>query len=202
MITSQKLMAMGVSAESAEDFCLPLDAACASFEINTVSRAAAFLAQCAFESGMFRVVSEDLMYHDPMRIAKVFGLSMAEALGLAGRPEALANRVYAGRNGNGNEASGDGWRYRGRGPIELTGKRSYMYAGAALGRDYVTDPDQVCLPSEGSFCAGWFWTVNDLNRLADKGDIDGITRAVNGPAMLGAAQRRTLTTSFLKVLSQ
>lgn len=195
------LIAIGVSPDRADDYCVPLEAACKAFEINTPERVAAFLAQCAWESRMFSKTSEDLTYRDPQRIVKVFGTSIADGLRLANNPEALANHVYASRNGNGNEASGDGWRYRGRGPIELTGKRSYSYAGAALGRDYVTDPDLVCLPSEGSFVAAWFWHVNNINAAADRQDWDGCTRLVNGKAMEAAAERKALTLVALKVLS-
>lgn len=202
MISAQVLIDCGVTPVIAAEFAEPLDAACALFSIDSPQRVASFLAQCAYESGMFHVMSENTNYTHPERLVEVFGMSMADAMRLAGKPEAIANFVYANRNGNGNEASGDGWNYRGRAPIELTGKRSYSYAGAALGYDFVKDPDQVAQPTQGSLVSAWFWHVNNLNVLADKGDDDGCTRAVNGKKMLGAAARKALSGTFLKVLTK
>ena len=202
MISAQVLIDGGVPMAFAQEFAGPLDASCALFSIDTPQRVAAFLGQCAFESGMFHVMAENTNYTHADRLAAIFHLPMADALKLAGKPVAIANRVYAGRNGNGDEASGDGWKYRGRGAIELTGKRSYAYSGSALGYDFLNDPDQVSQPTQGCLVAAWFWHVNNVSAKADVGDWDGCTRLVNGAAMLGAPSRKALTLGFLKALTK
>lgn len=200
MISEQLLIDVGVTPIVAAEFDAPLSSACALFGIDSSPRIACFLGQCGYESGMFQIMAENTNYTHAERLVAVFGMSMADALRLAGKPQAIANFVYAGRNGNGNEASGDGWNYRGRGPIELTGKRSYAYAGAALGLDLVTTPDVAAEPSAGCMTAAWFWHVNNLNVKADAGDVDGITRTVNGTAMLGAKARSDLTEAIYRAL--
>ena len=118
--------------------------------------------------------------------------TIAEATPFARNPKALANRVYSSRNGNGDEASGDGWRYRGRGLFQLTGRANYLRAAQALGRPYVGDPDMVGEPSDACLTAAWFWATNGGNRLIDQGDFGGTTRMINGPAMLHARERLAL----------
>jgi putative chitinase len=98
----------------------------------------------------------------------------------ARQPDKLANKVYANRLGNGNEASGDGWRYRGRGPIQLTGKANYEKCGAGIGEDLVRFPCLLLTPSVGLASAGWFWHTRGCNRLADEDDHRAITRIING----------------------
>ena len=119
----------------------------------------------------------------------VVGLEDAAPLNQAG-PQAKANRVYANRLGNRDEASGDGWRFRGRGLKQLTGRANYLDAAEALARPYVEQPGLVAEPLDACLTAAWFWHNVKGNILADSAQWDAITRAVNGPAMLQAAQRR------------
>jgi predicted chitinase/DNA-binding Lrp family transcriptional regulator len=189
------LVAAGIGPTQARQFEGPLQATFARFGIDTPLRQAAFVAQCAHESSLFTTLEESLFYRKPERICAIFkskvpNLDVAKTL--ACNPRGLANRVYASRNGNRDEASGDGWRYRGRGLIQLTGRTNYTRAAADLQRDYVGDPDLVLQPLDACLTAGWFWNSGKLNVLADAKRIDDITRAVNGPAMAGAKERREL----------
>ena len=200
MIEISTLIAAGIGPTQARLFAAPLAAACERFGIDTPRRMAAFVAQCAHESRLFAALEESLFYRDPARICKIFRSCVPTpeaAQGLACNPKSLANHVYANRNGNRDEASGDGWRYRGRGLIQLTGRTNYTSAATALGRPYVDQPDLVVDPTDACLTAGWFWDAHRLNALADASRIDDITRAINGPAMAGAAERRALFAAAL-----
>lgn len=204
MIEVASLVAAGIGPTQARTFEAPLLAACAAFEIDTPARQAAFVAQCAHESRLFTVLEENLFYRTPERICAIFRSTvptLAIAQTLAGNPQQLANHVYANRNGNGDEASGDGWRYRGRGLIQLTGRKNYTRAAQDLDRDYVATPDLVLQPADACLSAAWFWHAGNLNALADAGRIDDITRAINGPAMAGARERRQLTDAALSAFA-
>jgi putative chitinase len=195
MIDIASLVAAGIGPTQARAFEAPLNAACERFQIDNPRRQAAFIAQCAHESGLFVRLEEGLFYRTAERICIVYRKqvpTIAAALPLVANPRGLANRVYANRNGNGNEASGDGWRYRGRGLIQLTGRANYASAGTKVARPYVEQPDLVMRPEDACLTAGAYWDMNRLNALADRGDIDAITKAVNGPGMVGAAERRAL----------
>ena len=204
MITLQQLVDCGIDRDVAGQFELPLDAAMTAFAINTPKRAAAFLAQAAHESNEFTRLQENLSYSTPERLMEVFKgrfTGLADAAQYLRQPEKLANRVYANRLGNGDTASGDGWKYRGRGLFQLTGRANYMAAGDGLGTDYKANPDLVAEPPDAAFTAAWYWAVGNLNAMADVGQIDVITRRINGPAMLGADERRALYQRFLQVLA-
>ena len=204
MITLQQLVDCGIDRDVAGQFELPLDAAMTAFTINTPKRAAAFLAQAAHESIGFTRLQENLSYSTPERLMEVFKgrfTGLADAAQYLRQPEKLANRVYANRLGNGDTASGDGWKYRGRGLFQLTGRANYMAAGDGLGTDYKANPDLVAEPPDAAFTAAWYWAVGNLNAMADLGQIDTITRRINGPAMLGADERRALYQRFLQVLA-
>ena len=194
MITVAILVALEVAPTQARLFESPLAAACARFGINTPARVAGFVAQCRVESAGFTVLEENLRYRLPERLRAVFPSrvpSMADAAALVARgPQAIANRVYASRLGNGDEASGDGWAYRGRGLKQLTGRTNYTDAAAELARPYVERPDLVATPADACLTAAWFWHTAKCNILADSAQWDAITRAVNGPGMLQAAERR------------
>jgi putative chitinase len=195
MIQVASLVAAGIGPTQARTFAEPLSEVCARFRIDTPLRLAAFVAQCAHESRLFTALEEGLFYRTPERICAIFKSTvpnLAIATPLARNPKLLANRVYANRNGNRDEASGDGWRYRGRGLIQLTGRANYERAASGLGRPYVDEPDLVLEPADACLTAGWFWDAGNLNALADASRIDAITRAINGPAMAGAAERRQL----------
>ena len=152
------------------------------YEINTPQRVAAFLAQCAHESGGFVFLKENLNYKAPS-LRKVFPKYFqddATASAYANKPERIANRVYANRMGNGDESSGDGWRYCGRGLIQLTGKDNYTFFAASLDIP-VEEASEYLQTFEGAVqSACFFWEQNSLNKWADSGDILTLTKRING----------------------
>ncbi|HVT59483.1 MAG TPA: glycoside hydrolase family 19 protein [Thermoanaerobaculia bacterium] len=151
------------------------------FDISTSLRVAAFLAQIAHESAQLKHLEEILNYSANGLLntwPKRFTPETANAY--ARQPERIANLVYGGRGGNGDEASGDGWRYRGRGLIQLTFRDNYRRAGEALGLPIEDQPDTVATPEIGSRSAGLYWKDNGLNTPADAGEFEKITRRING----------------------
>jgi putative chitinase len=155
------------------------------YEINSPQRIAAFIAQCAHESGGFTALKENLNYK-PATLRKIFPKYFPDdaiANEYCSRPnkqEAIANRVYANRMGNGDEASGDGWKYAGKGLIQLTGKQNYTWFAASL-KITVEEASEYLLTFEGAAqSACWFWETNNLNQWADKGDIITLTKRING----------------------
>ena len=193
MITAAALIASGIASTQARLFAAPLAAAASQFQINTPARISAFIAQCRVESAQMTTLEEGLFYTTPERIRAIFPSrvkSLHQASLLARNPKGLANTVYADRLGNGDEASGDGWRFRGRGLKQLTGRTNYTAAARGLGRPYVTEPDLVAMPGDACLTAAWYWREAGCNALADSAQWDAITRAVNGPGMLQADLRR------------
>ncbi len=171
---------------------------CDEFEINTPQRVASFIAQTAHESGGYTMLTENLNYRAatlaacwPNRFA-VLGadkkpvkengklVPSGVANSIAGKPELIANLVYSSRMGNGPAESGEGWKYRGRGLKQLTGKDNYTRCGTALGLDLVSNPDLLLEPMAAARSAGWFWKSNNLSTFADAGDIKGMTKKING----------------------
>ncbi len=152
------------------------------YEINTPHRVAAFIAQCAHESGGFKFLKENLNYKAPS-LRRVFAKYFPTddlARAYEKRPQMIANRVYANRMGNGPEESGDGWKYCGRGLIQLTGKNNYTFFAASLDMD-VEDVPEYLETFEGAVqSACFFWEQNNLNQWADKGDILTLTKKING----------------------
>lgn len=178
-----------------------LNAAMALNGIDTKDRICGFLSQAGHESGHFKVKVENLNYSQ-QGLRKVFPKYFpddATAFRYARQPAAIANRVYGGRMGNGNEASGDGFKYRGRGYIQLTGKNNYAACGADIGVDLIANPDYL-LTTEGAVqSAVWFWTKNNLNAFADKKDVTAMTKRING-GTIGLADRQTLYKKLQEVL--
>ena len=191
MFMRDDLVAVMPRAANVADRVTPaLAAAMARYEIDTPARMAAFLAQLAHESGQLQRWSEDLSYRW-QRLRQVFPKYFktdADAQEFDRQKERIANRVYGGRLGNGPEASGDGWRYRGRGPIQLTGKDNYRACGADIGVDLVNEPERLETPEVGCLAAAWFWTKRGLNALADAGDFVAITKKING-GLIGLEDR-------------
>lgn len=188
-----RLVACGVHPTQARAFALPLDAACERFDITTRERIAAFLAQAMHESAKFTRLEEGLFYTTPERIRQMFPTtvrSIDEARVLVRNPQALANRVYANRNGNGPEGSGEGWLYRGRGIFQTTGKTNYRQAAQITGEPLIARPDLLLAPEHAAMSAAGYWDANNCNRMADANEFDRITKAVNGPAMAGREDRR------------
>ena len=152
------------------------------YEITTPQRVAAFLAQCAHESGGFVFLKENLNYKAASlrRVFPKYFPDDATAAQYAGKQEMIANRVYANRMGNGDEASGDGWRYCGRGLIQLTGKNNYTFFAGSLDIP-VEEASEYLQTFEGAVqSACFFWEQNKLNQWADKGDILTLTKRING----------------------
>lgn len=182
-----------------------IPAVASKFEINTALRLAHFLSQCAHESGGFKFVTENLNYSAD-GLKKVFGKyftqpGLAEAY--ARKPEKIASRVYGGRMGNGNEASMDGWKYRGRGYIQLTGKSNYTTFDAFVDDDIVNNPDLVATKYP-LLSAAWFFHKNGINSISDKGATDAIvtsvTKRVNGGTN-GLADRLKYFNKYYKLLA-
>lgn len=176
------------------------------FNINTQLRLSHFLGQLQHESGL-KPIEENLRY-SAKRLTEVFGKyfpTLAVANQYAMNPQKIANRVYGGRMGNGNEASGDGYRFRGRGFIQLTGRNNYTaltkWAKAnGINADYVANPDLLLNEADALIAALWFWTANDLNKYADKDDVLTITKRINGGTN-GLADRKIQTAKYKKVFA-
>ena len=178
-----------------------------SYHVNTPLRIAHFMAQIEHESGL-KPISENLNY-SAKRMLEIFKhdfdtnrdkwLSPKEkekVLYLLGSPKRIANFVYANQNGNGNESSGEGWKYRGRGFIQITGKDNYLMLSKDTRIDYLNNPDLLLNESDSLISALWFWNKHKLNLLADKNDIKAITKTING-GYNGLAHRTELLKKYL-----
>lgn len=210
-ITSAQLLDMlgkGARQATVDTWLVPLNGAMAERDINTGGRQAAFLAQLLHESGNLRVVSENLNY-SAARLAQVWPGRFANVRpeSYANDPQRLANFVYAGRMGNGDAASGDGWRYRGRGLIQLTGRSNYAACAGALELDLIAQPDLLVQPGPAARSAAWFWQSRGLNGMADgatgaaaNSAFVRMTRAINGGTM-GLTERLALWDRCCAVLS-
>jgi putative chitinase len=152
------------------------------YNIDTPERIAAFLAQCAHESGNFEYMKENLNYkHTSLqRVFPKYFPSEGLALKYAHNQEMIANRVYANRMGNGDEESGDGYKYCGRGLIQLTGHDNYEAFADSIGATIEEMPDYLATFEGAVQSACWFWETNNLNELADSGDIKAMTKKING----------------------
>lgn len=193
-------LAQLVGKNEASLFADPLTAAFKQFDINTVKRQAAFLAQTIHESAAFTRLVENLNYSANGLVATwPSRFTPAEAEHYARKPQQIANRVYGGRMGNGDEKSGDGWLYRGRGLIQLTGKANYKAAGEALSIPLLTNPELLETPHTASLSAAWYWQKEGLNQLADSDAFDNITRRINGGTK-GAAERKSIWEKAKKIL--
>lgn len=181
-LTQQQLQEMVHGIPYAKNWHSALIQLLPDYEINTPKRIAAFIAQCAHESGGFKFLRENLNYkaESLVKVFPKYFKDMATAQAYAKQPQKIANRVYANRMGNGDEASGDGWRYCGRGLIQLTGKDNYSWFAASIETpvEQVTEYLETFEGAAQSAC--WFWETNGLNKEADAGDIKTMTRKING----------------------
>jgi putative chitinase len=151
------------------------------YEINTPQRMAAFIAQCSHESGGFTALKENLNYRAETLSKNWPSKFPADvATQYAGQPEKIANRAYASRMGNGDEASGDGWKYCGRGLIQLTGHDNYQAFADSIETSIEQIPDYLQTFEGAAQSACWFWETNNLNKHADSGDIKTMTKVING----------------------
>jgi putative chitinase len=181
-LTAQTLAeACHIKPADAAPWVEPLNLAMARFEITTPARVAMFLPNLAHESQRFRRGRENLYYTTTARLLDMFGrhVTQAEAPRFLRQPEKLANRVYANRLGNGPESSGDGWRFRGGGPIGLTFRRNYRLCGADIGFTLEEQPELIERKDVGALAAAWFWWTNGCNAMADAGKFDAICDAIN-----------------------
>lgn len=175
------LVKMGCKAVLAESYGPFIEQAMVEFDIHTPKTSAMFIAQILHESARLTAVAEDLFYTE-QGLLKTFDryFDRNNARAYARKPEKIANRVYANRNGNGPESSGDGWRYRGRGLIQITGKANYRDCGEQLKEDLLKHPEILETPNGAARSAAWYWWSRKLNRSAEAGDIKTNTRAING----------------------
>jgi putative chitinase len=204
---TRHIVAAGVKQATAEKWTDAVVAACQEFGIDTPQRIAGFLSQCAHESGGFERLQENLNYSAdgmagiwPKRFAvmgpdgkpvKKDGKNIPNkfALALHRKPEMIANVVYSNRMGNGSIESGEGWKFRGRGLKQLTGKSNHAECGNELGVNLVDNPDLLLEPTYAARSAAWFWQKNKCNTFADVGDIEGLTKRING-GLIGLADRK------------
>lgn len=175
------------------------------YDITTPTRVAAFLAQCAHESNQFNVLKENLNYkwESLRRVFPKYFPTDELAKQYASKPNkqaAIANRVYANRMGNGPESSGDGWRYCGRGLIQLTGKNNYQAFADSIEMDISEVPDYLGTFEGAVQSACWFWDKNNLNEYADAGDIVTMTKRING-GTIGLEDRKHHYYNILDILS-
>lgn len=194
-----QLKAAGIKADVAERWLPHVQNAMERFNIDTQKRISAWLAQTAHESGGYTMLTENLNYKAatlaacwPNRFAvlgpdkkpvrdnagKLTPTAVANAI--AGQPERIANLVYSSRMGNGPAESGEGWLYRGRGLKQLTGKDNVKRCSAALGVDFVSNPDLLLEPEYAALSAAWFWSVNKCSEYIDRDDFVGLTKRING----------------------
>ena len=197
-LTEDQLKSIMPNCRDVTGWCEPVNASMARFDIDSPFRAAAFLAQIAHESQELNRVEENLNYSArglmstwPNRFPTVEVASAYER-----QPERIASRVYANRLGNGDEASGDGWRFRGRGLIQVTGRSNYRDAGVALDLPLEAQPELLQQPANAALSAAWFWKSHLLNALADHqpnddedADFVAITKKINGGTK-GLQERR------------
>lgn len=177
------------------------------FGILTPAQQASWIGQCGHECGNFRIMEENLNYRAPT-LLKLFpktpkrqwGFTPEEAAAYEKQPQRIANRIYSNRMGNRDEASGDGWRFRGSGFLQLTGHSNFYHAGQALGVDFVMQPELVRTPMYAAQTAGWFWQTHKLNQYADKGDFLTMTKRING-GTIGLEDRIKHINHALQVLS-
>ena len=197
MITAQKLHALQIGPEWVE----PLNATIQKFSIFTVKEQAAFIGQCSHECNHFKTLEENLNYRAET-LQKLFGhkFKPGEIELYAHNPEKIANRIYANRGGNRDEASGDGHRFHGRGCIQLTFHDNYWHCGQALGQDFVMNPQLVATPMWAAMSAGWFWSTHGCNQLAESGNQEGLCKRING-GLFGFQEREELTRKALAVLN-
>lgn len=184
MLTSQQFGKLFPNCKDPEGWVEVMEEVFPKYEINTPARQAAFIAQCGHESGGWRAFSENLNYSAKALDAifgKYFKRAGRDANEYHRQPEKIANVIYANRMGNGDTESGDGYKFRGRGPIQLTGHDNYSNFCSDMGVDIMDNPDEVAEDKELALMSAiWFWNKNGLNRYADSGDIKTMTRRING----------------------
>lgn len=198
MVTAEQLKKLHINPDLAD----PLNETFDRFQINSVRQQGAFIGQCGHECGNFKIFEENLNYRAetlcklwPKRFPTLEFAKQYER-----QPSKIANMVYASRMGNRDEASGDGWRFRGSGALQLTGHANFYHAGKALGVDFVMQPELVRTPKYALLTAGWFWSTHGCNPLADNADWVALTKKING-GTIGLDDRIKHTKEAILVLS-
>jgi putative chitinase len=200
--TEEKLKKCLSRNKNPRDLFESLEKVLPKYEITTVERVAAFLAQCGHESLDFTVLQENLNYGAKglLGLFKKYFPNEALAKQYERKPEKIANKIYANRMGNGPEESGDGWAHRGRGAIQLTGKLNYQAFANSIGLT-LEDAITYCATMDGAIeSACWFWQKNKLNAIADKKDVLAMTKKING-GTIGLEDRKKHYEHNLKVLA-
>jgi putative chitinase len=203
MLNSDQLKKMHIGAEWVD----ALNETFERFQIDTPMRQASFIGQCGHECANFRVLEENLNYRAatllklfPRTPRRAWGFTPEEAAAYERQPKKIANRIYGNRMNNRDEASGDGWRFRGRGILQLTGAANYHHASKALGVDFIMEPDLVATPKYGAMTAGWFWNTHKINQFADVQDWVTMTKRING-GTIGLDDRIKHIMQALQILS-
>ena len=194
-MTNEQLTALGIDPKWLE----PLNETFAKYEINTPKRQASFIGQCAHESGNFKILQENLNYSAEglMKTWPSRFPTKEIADQYARQPAKIAGKVYNGRLGNTSEE--EAAKYLGRGLIQLTGKENYEHCGSSIGVDLIGNPDRLLDPEYATLSAGWFWNKKGLNSLADSGDIETMTKRING-GLIGLDDRKAKIAKALSVL--
>jgi len=190
-ITQQQLSQILPGNPYIEHWCEALNKILPDYDITTPQRVAAFLAQTAHESGGYTALHENLNYQAASlcRVWPSHFPNMETANQYAHKPEMIANRAYSGRMGNGDEASGDGWRFCGRGLLQVTGRNNYQSFADSIQTDINQIPDFLQTFEGAVQSACWFWESNNLNQYADSGDFVTMTKRING-GTLGLEDRQ------------
>jgi putative chitinase len=198
MVNKQQLQSMHIG----EQWVDALNETFQRFGILSPIQQASFIGQCGHECGQFKILEENLNYKAEtlMKLWKSRFPTIDIANEYARNPKKIANKVYASRMGNRDEASGDGYRFRGRGCIQLTGHANYFHAGQACGEDFVMNPDLVATPKYAAMTAGWFWSTHKLNQYADTRDFLMMTKKING-GIIGLDDRIKHINHALDILS-
>ena len=189
MITAQQLHELGIAPVWVD----PLNETFQRWKIDTLEEQACFIGQFSYESNHFKDLEENLNYR-PETLMKLWPKrfpTMDEAMKYAHQPQKIANHIYSNRMGNRDEASGDGWLYRGSAICQLTGHDNFWHAGQALGVDLVRNPDLARTPKYAAPIGGWFWATHGCNQLAQAKNYNALTERING-GLFGAEQRKNV----------
>ena len=202
MISPDQLKQMHIDPSLADAFNETFD----RFNIYTAPQQASWIGQCGHECGNFKIMEENLNYRAatllklfPRTPKRAWGFTPEEAAAYEKQPRKIANRIYGNRMGNRDEASGDGYRFRGSGFLQLTGHSNFFHAGKALGVDFVMEPELVRTPKYAAQTAGWFWQTHNLNQYADNRDFLTMTKRING-GTIGLEDRIKHITHAIAVL--
>lgn len=203
IITGARIAALAphVNPDIADQLATALETGMPQFGITGLLPRAHFMAQACYESEGFTRFEENLDYTHADVIARVWPRLASRAESLVNNPVALGNAAYAFENGNGNEASGDGFRYKGRGLIQITGRSAYEAASKNIHVPLVGNPDLAAQPQYAVLTALNYWRVNKCSIPAALNDVAGVTRLINGRAMEGLAQRAALTEQAIKIFT-